>query len=90
MEGRSVKRLEEVAVKFGYKVEKLPSGALLFIKGNEVEIQLLVILDSYYVKYIKSGRAFLLYDLDNSIIEAVFKGNLDKLDNSNIIEIPSY
>jgi len=90
MEGGGLKKLKEVASKFGYKVEKLPSGAVLFIKGNEVEIQLLVILDTYYVKYIKSGKAYLIYDLNDGVAEAVFRGSLDELDGNSVVKIPSY
>jgi hypothetical protein len=89
MEGRSIKKLKEVALKYGYKVEKLPSGAILFTKDNEAEIQLLIILDSYYVKYIKSGKAYLIYNLDDDIIEAIFRGRLSELGNQDIVEIPS-
>jgi hypothetical protein len=90
MESGSIKKLKEVAVKYGYKVEKLPSGAILFTKNNEAEIQLLIVLDSYYVKYIKTGKAFLIYDLDDGIIEAIFRGNLNELDGDNVVEIPPY
>jgi len=90
MESGSVKKLKEIATKFGYKVEKLPSGAMLFTKDNEAEIQLLIILDSYYIKYIKSGRAYLIYDLNDDVVEAIFRGDLGKLDSNNIVEIPSY
>jgi hypothetical protein len=90
MEGRSIKKLKEVATKYGYKVEKLPSGAVLFTKDNEVKIQLLVILDSYYVKYIKSGKAYIIYDLDDGVIDAIFKESLNELTNDNVVEIPPY
>ena len=90
MEGGSIKKLKEVATKFGYKVEKLPSGAILFTKDNEVKIQLLVILDSYYVKYIKSGKAYIIYDLDDGVIDAIFRGNLNELDGDSVVEIPPY
>jgi hypothetical protein len=90
MEGRSIKKLREVASKYGYKVEKLPSGAVLFIKDNEAEIQLLTILDSYYVKYIKSGKAYLIYDLDDGTVEAIFKETLNELGGDNVVEIPPY
>jgi hypothetical protein len=90
MEGRSIKKLKEVASKYGYKVEKLPSGAVLFTKDNEVKIQLLVILDSYYVKYIKSGKAYIIYDLDDGVIDAIFKESLNELANDNVVEIPPY
>jgi hypothetical protein len=90
MEVGSIKKLKEVATKYGYKVEKLPSGAVLFIKDNEVEIQMLIILDSYYFKYIKSGKAFLVYDLDDGVIDAIFRGSLNELDSDNVVEIPPY
>jgi hypothetical protein len=90
MESGSVKKLREVASKYGYKVEKLPSGAVLFTKDNEVEIQLLVVLDTYYVKYIKSGKAYLIYDLDDGVVEAIFRGSLNELDGDNVVEIPPY
>jgi len=77
MESGSVKKLKEIATKFGYKVEKLPSGAMLFTKDNEAEIQLLIILDSYYVKYTKSGRAYLIYDLNDDVVEAIFRESLN-------------
>jgi hypothetical protein len=89
MEGRSIKILKERAAQLGYNVERLPSGALIFSKNNEAEIQLLVVLDAYYVKYIKSGKAYLIYNLDDDIIEAIFRGRLSELGNQDIVEIPS-
>jgi hypothetical protein len=89
MEGRSIKILKERAAQLGYNVERLPSGALIFSKNNEAEIQLLVVLDAYYVKYIKSGKAYLIYNLDDDIIEAIFRGWLSELGNQDIVEIPS-
>jgi hypothetical protein len=88
MEGRSVRMLKEKAMELGFSVEKLPSGALVFSKNNEVEIQFIAILDAYYVKYIKSGKAYVVYDLSDDVIDAMFRGHLGELKNGNVIEIP--
>ncbi|WP_061992240.1 hypothetical protein [Sulfolobus acidocaldarius] len=89
MEGRSIKILKEKAEKLGYNVEKLPSGALIFVKNNEAEIQFVTVLDAYYVKYIKSGKAYVIYNLSDDIVEAVLRGRLSELKNSDVVEIPS-
>jgi len=89
MEGRSIKILKEKAEKLGYNVEKLPSGALIFTKNNEAEIQFVTVLDAYYVKYIKSGKAYVIYNLSDDIVEAVLRGRLSELKNSDVVEIPS-
>jgi hypothetical protein len=88
MEGRSIKMLKEKAMKLGYNVEKLPSGALIFSKNNEAEIQFVTVLDAYYVKYIKSGRAYVIYKLDDDVIEAIFRERLSELKDRNVVEIP--
>jgi hypothetical protein len=89
MESRSIKMLKEKATKLGYNVEKLPSGALIFSKNNEAEIQFVTVLDAYYVKYIKSGRAYVIYKLDDNVIEAIFRERLSELKDRNVVEIPS-
>ena len=89
MESRSIKILKEKATKLGYNVEKLPSGALIFVRNNEAEIQFVTVLDAYYVKYIKTGRAYVIYKLDDDVIEAVLRGRLSELKNRDIVEIPS-
>jgi hypothetical protein len=89
MEGRSIKMLKEKAEKLGYNVEKLPSGALIFSKNNEAEIQFVTVLDAYYVKYIKSGKAYVIYNLSDDVIEAIFRQKLSELKNRDIVEIPS-
>jgi hypothetical protein len=88
MESRSIKMLKEKATKLGYNVEKLPSGALIFSKNNEAEIQFVTVLDAYYVKYIKSGKAYVVYKLSDDIIEAIFNERLSELKNRDVIEIP--
>ena len=89
MEGRSIKILKEKAEKLGYNVEKLPSGALIFTKNNEAEIQFVTVLDAYYVKYIKSGKAYVIYNLSDDVMEAVLRGRLSELKNHDVVEIPS-
>jgi len=89
MEVRSIKTLKERAEELGYKIERLPSGALIFTKNNEAEIQLFSVLNAYYVKYIKSGKAFVIYRMSGDVIEAIFKGGLGELKNRDIVEIPS-
>jgi len=89
MGGRSIKILKERAEKLGYNVEKLPSGALIFTKNNEAEIQFVTVLDAYYVKYIKSGKAYVIYDLSDDVIEAIFRGRLSELKKRDVVEIPS-
>jgi hypothetical protein len=90
MEGRGIRALKEKAIEMGFNVEVLPSGAILLVRDNEAEIQILSVLDAYYVKYIKTGRAFVIYNLDNEVIEAIFNNRLTELKDRDIVEIPPY
>ncbi|MCI4408534.1 MAG: hypothetical protein JHC26_05540 [Thermofilum sp.] len=90
MEGRSIRALKEKAIEMGFNVEVLPSGAILLVRNNEAEIQILSVLDAYYVKYIRTGRAFVIYNLDNEVIEAIFNNRLTELKDRDIVEIPPY
>ncbi|AKA73826.1 hypothetical protein SULI_07825 [Saccharolobus solfataricus] len=89
MEGWDLKLLIKKAEQKGFKVEKLPSGALIFSK-RKAEIQFFTILDTYYVKYINNGRAYIIYKLDEKVIDAIFEGRLDELTKSDdVVRIPS-
>jgi len=89
MEGRSIKILKEKATELGYNIEKLPSGALIFTKNNVAEIQFVTVLDAYYVKYIKSGKAYVIYNLSDDVMEAIFRERLSELKKRDVVEIPS-
>jgi hypothetical protein len=88
MEDRSISVLKRKATELGFRTEKLPSGALVFSKDNVPEIQVIAILDAYYVKYVRSGKAYVVYDLRDDVIEAIFRGYLSELKDGNVIEIP--
>jgi len=89
MEVRSIRLLKEKATELGYHMEKLPSGALIFTKNNEAEIQFMTVLDAYYVKYIKSGKAYVIYNLNDGVMEAIFRGSLSELKDRDVVKIPS-
>ncbi|ADB87240.1 hypothetical protein [Saccharolobus islandicus] len=88
MEGWGLKLLIKKAEQKGFKVEKLPSGAIIFSK-RKAEIQFFAILDAYYVKYLADGRAYVIYKLDEEIIDAIFEERLDELESDDVIKIPS-
>ncbi len=80
--------IEKVAQKDNIKINLLQNGVMILIKDNKAFVQISVIRNIYYIRYLTKERnyAFVIYKIDENIIEKIIKERLDE--EPEAIKIP--
>lgn len=72
-----VSLLKKIAKERGIKYEELPSGVVILINNhNQAFLQITVVKDAYYVRYLLKDSAYLVRRLNRRILEDIIQGTL--------------
>ena len=76
-----VQLIEKVAKKYNIKVNSLPNGVIILVKNGIGFVQLAVVRNVYYVRYLTKDEAYVLYSLNEELIESIIEDKLNESEN---------
>ena len=80
-----VQLIEKVAKKYNIKVNSLPNGVIILVKNGVGFVQIAVVRDVYYIRYLTKNEAYIIHKLNEEVIEWILE---EKLDETEAIKIP--
>lgn len=77
--------IEKVAKRMGLQLNILPNGVIIVIKDGIAFVQISVVRDVYYIRYLIKNEAYILRRLNEKTAELILD---EKLDETNALKIP--
>nr|WP_020936621.1 hypothetical protein [Saccharolobus solfataricus]CDF66423.1 conserved conjugative plasmid protein [Saccharolobus solfataricus P2] len=77
--------IEKVAKRMGLQLNILPNGVVIVIKDGIAFVQISVVRDVYYIRYLIKNEAYILRRLNEKTAELILD---EKLDETNALKIP--
>lgn len=65
--------LREVAKEEGYKLNVLNNGAIIVIKDGVAILQIAVVRDAYYFRYLNDNGAYIIYKINREILKKILE-----------------
>ena len=76
-----VQLTEKVAKKHNLRIDILPNGVIILVKDNLAYVQIAVVRNVYYVRYLTKDEAYVLYSLNEELIESIIEDKLNESEN---------
>ena len=76
-----VRLIEKVAKKHNLRIDILPNGVIILVKDNLAYVQIGVVRNVYYVRYLTKDEAYVLYSLNEELIESIIEDKLNESEN---------
>ena len=76
-----VQLIEKVAKKHNLRIDILPNGVIILVKDNLAYVQIGVVRNVYYVRYLTKDEAYVLYSLNEELIESIIEDKLNESEN---------
>ena len=76
-----VQLIEKVAKKHNLRIDILPNGVIILVKDNLAYVQIAVVRNVYYVRYLTKDEAYVLYSLNEELIESIIEDKLNESEN---------
>ncbi|ABP96330.1 hypothetical protein HA72_2191 [Metallosphaera sedula] len=77
--------IEKVAKRMGLQLNILPNGVVIVIKDGIAFVQISVVREVYYIRYLIKNEAYILRRLNEKTAELILD---EKLDETNALKIP--
>ena len=65
--------LREVAREEGYKLNILDNGAVIVVKDGTAVLQIAVVRDAYYFRYLNDNGAYVIYKMSKDILKKILE-----------------
>ena len=76
-----VQLIEKAAKKHNLRIDILPNGVIILVKDNLAYVQIGVVRNVYYVRYLTKDEAYVLYSLNEELIESIIEDKLNESEN---------
>jgi hypothetical protein len=76
-----VQLIEKAAKKHNLRIDILPNGVIILVKDNLAYVQIAVVRNVYYVRYLTKDEAYVLYSLNEELIESIIEDKLNESEN---------
>ena len=68
-----IRLLREVARELGYRLNVLDNGAIIVIKDGVAILQIAVVRDAYYFRYLNDNGAYVIYKINREILKKILE-----------------
>ncbi|BBG25015.1 hypothetical protein IC006_2349 [Sulfuracidifex tepidarius] len=79
--------IERVAKRKGTRINKLPNGVVIIIKDDYAYVQITVVRDVYYIRYLTKNEAYIAEKLNERIVEKILDGELTEREALKIPDV---
>jgi len=76
-----VRLIEKVAKKHNLRIDILPNGVIILVKDNLAYVQIAAVRNVYYIRYLTKDEAYVLYSLNEELIESIIEDKLNESEN---------
>jgi hypothetical protein len=77
--------IEKVAKSYGIKVNYLPNGVIILVKNGVDFVQIAVVRDVYYIRYLTKDEAYIINRINKKILKLILE---ERLNETKALRIP--